>query len=214
MLQVIIERVRGAAHIDELIVATTTLEQDDRIAALARELDAPCFRGAENDCLSRCYQAAVAHAPDTVVRLTGDNPIVDGEFVDDVLEVFARGDWDFASTSLKGTYPLGLSVEAMSLEALEVAWREDKDPARREHVTPFIYLHPERFKILALDWEEDSSDLRWTVDTPEDLSFVGAVFGRFGRFDFSWRDVIELIGREPHLAEINRGIRQRTLLKG
>ena len=214
MLQVIIERVRSAALLDDLIVATTTLARDDPIVHLASELDVSCFRGPEEDCLSRCYQAAARHPSDIVVRITGDNPIVGRAFVDHAVSAFLEGEWDYASTSLGGGYPLGLSVEIISFATFEAAWREDKNPAWREHVTPFIYSHPERFRILVLKNEVDLSHLRWTVDTPEDLAFVRTVFEHLGCFDFCWQDVIGLIQREPQLAKINRCVGQKALHEG
>jgi spore coat polysaccharide biosynthesis protein SpsF len=82
-------------------------------------------------------------------------------------------------------------------------------------VTPYIYQNPERFKVLAVKGEKDYGDLRWTLDTEQDLEFLGAVFTRLGgRDDFGWQDVLSLLEREPGLSEINRHVTQKALHEG
>ncbi len=96
------------------------------------------------------------------------------------------------------------------MQALQVAWREARESYQREHVTPYFYEHRERFRVIHVTDAEDHGDLRWTVDTPEDLDFVRAVYARFaGRGDFGWREVLALIQREPALAAINAHVAQK-----
>ena len=100
----------------------------------------------------------------------------------------------------------------MTVQALERAWRESNKPHQREHVTPFLYQHPERFKILSVKGDHDYSQYRWTLDTPEDLEFLRAVYARsIDHQDLSWRDVLNIVQREPELAEMNRHIVQKTI---
>jgi spore coat polysaccharide biosynthesis protein SpsF len=92
---------------------------------------------------------------------------------------------------------------------LKRAWQEDENPAWREHVTPYIYRHPEKFRLLAVTNRDDYSSLRWTVDTPEDLQFVRKIYAYFGHDGFSWRDVLALLEQHSQWLEINRHVVQK-----
>lgn len=213
LLARVLERAGRARSLDELVLATTTLAEDDAVALLAGELGVPCFRGSAEDCLDRLYRAATASRANVVVRLTGDNPILEGELVDWAVGRFLSAEpaCDYVSTALSGTFPLGLGVEVMAYGALELAWREAKEPAWREHVTPFIYKQPERFRICRLVSEPDYSHIRLTVDTPEDLTLVRRVFAHFGHDRFGWRDAVALLEQHPDWVELNRHVAQRTV---
>ena len=213
MLAHVVDRCRRAGTLDGVIVATTTLTPDDEIARLCAAEGWPCARGSAEDLLDRYYQAARDEEAQVVVRVTSDCPLIEPEVVDRVVGVFRGGDrCDYASNTLPPrTFPRGLDVEVMSFAALAQAWREDGDPAWREHVTPYLYHHPEKFRLQAVTEEADHSDMRWTVDTPEDLAFVRRVYDHFGHADFSWRDVLAVLARHPEWQEINRHVPQKTL---
>ena len=133
----------------------------------------------------------LSHA-DVVVRLTADNPLIDAGFLDWAVSEHLAGmpSYDYVDTVHSKTFPLGMSVEVMGFAALETAWNEDTNKAWREHCTPFIYYHPERFRLRHLSAPDNYSHMRWTVDTPEDLAFVRQIYGHFGHVHFNWRDVI------------------------
>jgi spore coat polysaccharide biosynthesis protein SpsF len=103
----------------------------------------------------------------------------------------------------------------MTVQALERAWRESTKPYQREHVTPYIYENPGEFKLHGIQNDTDWSRHRWTVDTPEDLQLMRAIYERFGgRDDFGWREVLKLVESDPALAEINRNIAQKAVHEG
>jgi spore coat polysaccharide biosynthesis protein SpsF len=200
LLEVIIRRLRPACAIHELIVVTSSLERDDLIAQLCEHLSIRCFRGSEQNCLDRFYHAAVHTQADVIVRLTGDNPLVDGSFLDHVLAEYFRHQCQYISSGLSGTYPYGLAIEVMSRAALDVAWREAKDSESREHVTPFIYRNPARFRIRSLVSDQPLGHLRFTVDTPEDLLFIRQIFAHFDEnIQFPWQAVVDLLLKKPEL---------------
>ena len=205
MLTLILKRLHAAKSLKELVLATTQLSQDDAIEALASESGVACFRGAEIDVLDRYYHTACEFQATDIVRLTADNPFVDGEFVDWTVEQYVSSDpsCDYASTALSHTFPVGLSVEVFSFETLARAWREDNQMEWREHVTPYIYRHPELFRVLSLNSPSDYSSMRWTVDTPEDLTFVRMIYQQFQNDQFSWQDVLRLLSDNPELCRIN-----------
>jgi len=218
MLSYVIGRVRAAKTLKEIVVATTTKPGDDAIVAFCRERGVNCFRGSEEDVLDRYYQAAREHAAEAVVRITSDCPLIDPEIVDKTVRAFLveQPDYapDYASNSLVRTYPRGLDTEVMTFRALEIAWREARRPYQRTHVTPYIYENPGRFKILSVTGDRDYSSYRWTVDTPEDLELVRAVYDRLEGDSFLLNDIVRLMEREPELAEINRSIAQKALHEG
>jgi len=213
MLARVVNRARRAKTVDIAIVATTTQPADDVIAGLCQERDWPFFRGSEEDVLDRYYRAALAFKADAIVRITSDCPLIEPEIIERVVTGFLRyyPAVDYISNTLIRTFPLGLDVEAIGFEALEKAWQEDNNPAWREHVTLYIYRHPEKFKIRNVANDTDYSYMRWTVDTIEDLTFVRKIYDYFQNDAFSWRDVLELLKVHSEWLEINRCVEQKVV---
>jgi len=215
MLARVVRRVRRAGLVDRVIVAASESGEDEPILAECRRLAVDCFRGSEPDVLDRFHRAAEASRAEIVVRVTADCPLIDPCVMDRTICAFLEARPDYASNTLQRTYPRGLDTEVMTAAALACAWREATQPYQRVHVTPYLYGHPERFRLLSVTGEADHSSGRWTVDSPEDLQFVRAVYERLARDDeFSWRDVLELLDQEPSLADLNRHVRQKHLLEG
>ena len=215
MLSRVVERTKRAQLLREVVVATTVNPEDQVIVEECQRLDVAVYRGKENDVLDRYYQAACVYRSDTVVRITSDCPLIDPAVVDKVIGAFLVEAADYASNFIKRTYPLGLDTEVMSLSALARAWEEATEAYERVHVTPYIYENPDIFRLLHLEAEADYSHYRWTVDVPEDLAFVRAVYDSLGNDEFiGWEDVVNLLEKDPSLAEINRHVRQKTLLEG
>lgn len=213
MLARVVNRSRRATMLDKIVVATTTNFRDHTIAELCSSRGWTYFRGSENDVLDRYYRAAKKHQADIVVRITSDCPLIEPEIIDLVVREFLRdGSLDYASNTLPPrTFPRGLDVEVMSFEALERAWKEDKNPAWREHVTPYIYRNPEKFVLKTITNNRDVSYMRWTVDTPEDLAFIRLIYKHFGHDRFSWHEVFGLLEEHPELLEINKDIEQKRV---
>jgi spore coat polysaccharide biosynthesis protein SpsF len=215
MLGRVCDRVRRAETIDRCVVATSEAPADRAIVEACRRLDVGCFCGSEHDVLDRFQQAAVYHGADVIVRITADCPLIDPEVTDRVVRAYLSRRPDYASNTLVRTWPRGLDTEVMTAAALARAAREATEPYQRAHVTPYLYQHPQRFRLLAVRDRDDASEHRWTVDTPEDLEFVRNVYDRLGRdCVFSWRDALGLLADEPGLAALNRHVRQKQLVEG
>ena len=199
-----LERV-ARARIDRVVVATSEEASDDPIEAFVQHSGHDCFRGSLGDVLDRMYQAAKKYEATHVIRLTGDCPLVHREVIDAVVEKHLAGAFDFTSNTLRRTFPHGVDVEMMTFAALERAWGEAKAAPAREHVTTYILGHADSFRLGSVEREDDWSGYRWTVDYPEDLEFVRAVFKRLYRahHDFSVDDIVALQRREPALTRIN-----------
>lgn len=212
MLARVVERARRARNVERTVVATTTDPADEPVVALCAARGYEFTRGHPTDVLDRYLQAARETAAQVVVRITADCPLIDPEVVDRTVEAFlaAWPEVDYASNRIVRTYPIGLDVEVVRREALERAAVEAREPYHREHVTPYFYEAPGRFRVVSVEAGGDYGRLRWTVDTPEDLAFVREVYRRFGgRDDFGWREVLDLLAREPDLIAINAHVRQK-----
>jgi len=231
MLQRVFTRTSRAATVTETIFATTTDPSDDPVAEYCDFSGIPFTRGSLYDVLDRYYQTAKQAKADFVVRVTADCPVIDPALIDDVVNALLEGEYDFVCNRLpppwQRTYPIGLDVEACTFKVLEHAWREAQEPQHREHAMPYFYegvalsrqgrtletgLSPRGYNIALLHHPTDFGDYRWTVDTPEDLEFMRQVYSRFdGRNDFSWKDVLDLVHKEPQLMQINAAVKHKTL---
>ena len=187
-----VERLRRCARIDRLIVATSTDSSDDALAVYCESLDLDVFRGSLDDVLGR-YRAALGGYPQatTVVRLTADCPLTDPDLIDQVIDHHHVADADYTSNTLNTrTFPHGLDAEVIRSRCLVEAHDLATAPYEREHVTPFVYRRPDRFRLAGVTRDDPMPHLRWTVDVPGDLDFVRGVYAalypansRFGSDD-------------------------------
>jgi len=213
-LEWMIKRAGRAKLIDQVIVATTKDASDDAVEAFCVEKEVICVRGDMFDVLDRVYQAARQNDADVIVRLTGDCPFIDPGMLDDLIGVFleVQPALDFAANRLpmERTIPIGLDAEVCSFEALEKTWQDTTEKHHREHVMPYFYENPDIFNILHLKHDPDYGQMRWTLDTEEDLVMLRKVAEHFdGKDDFSWLDVLELIEKKPEIQKINMGVRHK-----
>ncbi|PKO05967.1 MAG: acylneuraminate cytidylyltransferase [Chloroflexi bacterium HGW-Chloroflexi-3] len=217
MLYHVIKRVSSAKLLDQVVVATTNDPADDLIEEFCNSNSQNCFRGHPYDVLDRYYQAALQFEADIIVRITADCPIMDPSLIDSLIQSFLESEVDFAANRLpppwKRTYPIGLDIEIVRFKALEKAWQEAKSQFEREHVMPYLYDRPGRFKILLSHHEPDYGEKRWTVDTPQDLELINKIFDHFfPRIEFSWLEVIDLFKSNPDLEKINTGINAKNVV--
>jgi len=209
MLARVISRLRKARTIDEIVVATTGKPDDDRVIAEASRCGIGSYRGSEHDVLDRYLGAARAWRATTVVRVTSDCPLLDPWVVDRVVTALPGA--DYASNTHSRTFPRGLDVEAFTISTLEKIARLGTSQAAREHVTAFVMEKPQMFEIRQVAAPTNDSDLRWTVDTGEDLAFVRALYARLGldKQILPYRDLVAEIRANPSLGEINGHIVQK-----
>ena len=211
----VVRRVRRAKLISEIVIATTASSQDDRIVAECKRLCVNHFRGEELDVLDRYYHAAQASKADAVVRITSDCPLIEPEVTDKVVRVFLDDLPDYASNTQTRTYPRGLDTEIMTAEALARAWKEASKGYQRVHVTPYLYENPDKFRIRQIVGQRDYSGYRWTLDTPEDLTFLRTVLTCVGNDDrVKWTEILRLLERDQDLAKINQHVAMKALREG
>src|SRR6185369_220285 len=204
MIELLLQRLSKAKRIDRIILATSDDPRNSPLADHVRRMGYDVFQGSENDVLDRYYQAARSHQPDTVVRITGDCPLIDPELVDQVIAAYEKQGVDYLCNTSPPTYPDGLDTEVFSFRALEQAAQQATKPAEREHVTPFI-RESGLFKIGNIAYEHDCSQERWTVDETSDFEVITAVFDHFHpRTDFGWLEVMALRLEQPAVFQANQ----------
>ncbi len=216
LLAHLLQRLRAAKTLDNIVLATTCDQRDDELVAHAAALQLPVFRGDEADVLDRFVQAARAFSAQTVVRITADCPLMDPAEVDRVVGAFLQA-WptlDYASNQLpqQRKVPLGLAVEVFSRVALEQAGTQATHPHQREHVTPYLYDTPGRFRTELIDFPEDLSEFRITVDTPQDLAVVTPVLEALAGHPraFALQSAIEFLRAHPEITSQNADIHQKA----
>lgn len=200
-----IERIRMTRMLDHFVVATSTDASDDALARVVEAEGVPVIRGSLDDVLDRYKVAAQATKALHVVRLTGDCPLVDPDVVDVVIGHHLVSRSDITTNALEPTFPDGLDVEVVRADVLLMAAQEAQRKYEREHVTPFIYERPQRFRVVHYRAPVDLSGLRWTVDEQEDLVFVREVFQALYPANprFRMPHVLRLLAERPELSEIN-----------
>lgn len=198
MLERQIERVKGTKLIDQIVIATSTNSADYPIIRLSNQLGVSVFRGSETNVLDRFYQAAKKFEADVVVRLTGDCPLIDSKFIDQVISLRKRNSADYASNrSINKAVPSGMDAEAFMFKTLQIAHHQATSSFDREHVTPFIYNHPRQFKLVAVSENKNKQQLKWhlSVDRPKDLKLVRSIYSRLYHYNprFKLTDIISLL---------------------
>lgn len=207
-----VDGIRAIRGVSQVVVATTVEPEDDPVASLAEGLGVPVHRGPVHDVLRRCYDAVAPFAPDVVVRQTSDNPFPDPGVAAGQVKRLIDGDLDYVGID---GWPLGIAAEACRFAALAIADEEATQPADREHVMPFLYRQPERFRIgvaprAVSAGRQAAATARYTIDTEADLAFARAVAARLGHGPpVDLGELETIIDDEPELLWINAGVTQR-----
>jgi len=210
----VVRRVRACPLLDETVVATSRLAEDDAVADEARRHGAAVFRGDAENVLSRYCGAAAEFGADTIIRITADCPLYDPAILTSMLERFRAEPVDYLSNGGPvHRYPRGLDTEIFSRGTLDVVCREAGRPYELEHVTPFIYQHPARFSLAGYTNTSDQSHHRWTLDTPDDWKLIEAVYNALGDGEriFSTAEVLDYLAAHPEVVALNAHVRQKRL---
>ncbi len=203
----VIERAQAIHGVDQVILATTAAAADQPLLDVARQAGAGAFAGSEQDVLDRYYGAAQAFKADVIMRLTADCPLLDPAICARVLARFGQGDVDFACNTQPPTFPDGLDTEIFSMPTLAQTWREARLSSEREHVTPYIWKNPAKFRIANVVNDEDLSALRWTVDEPQDLHLVRAIYAALQPTPATgMAAVLAFLAAHPELQAVNFGL--------
>jgi len=213
VIDYVIERLRFCENLNDIIIATTTSKKDDILQRYAVSKGINCFRGSEEDVLSRYYHAAKKYGADQVVRITSDCPLIDPNIVDEVVTRHIKKKADYTANTIKRTYPRGLDVEIFTLDILEESYHDADKQYQREHVTPYIKEHPEKFKLQNIEAKGKLKrpDIRITLDTKEDFELIEKILLNFDTLNFTSEEIIDFLDKHPKLLEINKTIKQKEL---
>ena len=213
MLELMIERLRQVPSLDDIVIATTINATDNPIIELAKRLGVGSHRGSEEDVLQRVLDTARSHKADIIVELTGDCPLIDPEIVEQTIQHYLKSDVDFTSNILKRAYPIGMDSLVFATDILADVSKRTNDPIDHEHVSLFIYRHPELYSLANFDAPTalTQPELRLTLDTPEDLKLIRAIFSELYPRNphFSLYDILDFLDRNQDTAKINSHIKHR-----
>lgn len=206
ILDNVINQLKFSKRVKNIILATTILEQDNKIVEYAKENNLEYFRGSELDVLDRYYKCAKKFSLDPILRITSDAPFLDPIIVDDVIDSFEKTKCDFVSNNMIRTYPIGIDAEIFSMNALEKAWKEAKLPSEREHVTTYMKKKKNNFKTFNLKNNFKMQIYRLTLDRKEDLKFLRAISSKITKKPILLKDILELFENEPDILKLYNDI--------
>lgn len=215
----LVERLKFSKKIEKIIIVTTVKTNDNVIEKLCYDNGIECFRGSEEDVLDRYYQAYrkfnLSEA-DILLRITGDCPLIDPELVDQVIQFYSEGAYDYVSNAIEPTFPDGLDTEVFNGKILAQSWEKSCLKSEREHVTAYIRNQKDKYKIGSFKGKVNLSGLRWTLDEVEDYEFIKEIYAalyRSGSF-FSTAQILDYIEKYPVIVEKNKKfIRNEGYLK-
>lgn len=218
VLELLIKRLKLSKLLNVIIIATTRNERNSLIIKKAKSLNVRSFIGSEDNVLKRYYEAAKKFDLDVVIRICSDNPFIDPEILDKIIIFYINNNYDYVSnSSLKTNFPLGSLIEVFSFKILEEVYELAESKPDKEHVTYFIYTHPELFSIYFYNLKnfEKIEYLRMTIDQKEDLDFCREIYKKLKEnkkdFTFSLFDIIKIIKEEPELMNINKVVKQKRI---
>lgn len=214
VLQQVIRRVLKSELIDEVIIATSSDEEDGEIVDIAKKENVKYYCGSLENVLKRYYDAAVENDLDIIVRITSDCPCVDWEIIDNVVESHLEFNADYTSNSLIESFPRGIDCEVINFDVLKKAYLEASEDYEKEHVTPFIYKsHPEDFKINKYAQNFDNSDIRITLDTAQDYALLCMIYENlyYENNFFNLDDILDLFDKKPWFKYINQDVFQKKV---
>jgi len=192
-----------SSELKKKIVAIPENSEDDILFEHLNNSKISCFRGSSLDVLDRFYRCSKEFSFKHIMRITGDNPLVDPDVIDKAINEYENSNCDYLTNSIRRTFPNGTEVEIFSANSLEVAWKFARKKSEREHVTPYFYNNPEKFKIHHFVQEKNQSNFRYTIDRKEDYSLVSEIVSRIKNRPIHTADIINLFTEEPELVEIN-----------
>ena len=212
-IQLLIDRLRRAKRINNIILATTTNSEDDRVEQFCHDYGVVCFRGSSEDVLGRVYYAAQKYGADVVVEVTGDCPLLDPCLLDDCIDLFVKSDYDYLSNFIEQSYPPGIDVQIFSFAVLERIHREAKEEKYREHVTLYILKNPKLFKMHNVYAPPELYYPDWHLELDEyaDYELIKFIYENLyvKNPTFTTLDVVNLLKEHPEWLKINQEV-QRT----
>ncbi len=220
ILECMLERVTASKSIDKIVVAVTENPKDVALVQFLEKIHQPYFVGSEDDVLDRYYKTAKAFGAqkeDIIVRMTSDCPLIDPKIIDETIQFFRSGDYDYASNNLEPyTYPDGMDTEVFTFAALEKAWKEATETSHREHVTFYFWKNPEIFRIGQYrNSISNQACYRLTLDYPEDYELLKRVYESLAprKPIFTMKDILEFLDESPDIKKLTSEVERNASWK-
>ena len=194
------------SNLEQKIVAIPDDNSDDLLFDFLNNLKISCYRGSKLDVLDRYYNCAKEFSFKHIMRITGDNPLIDPILVNDAIKQYSNSNCDYLTNSLDRTFPNGTEIEIFSFDALKIAWESAIKKSEREHVTPYFYNNPENFQIHHFKQQQNQSHFRYTIDRKEDYTLVMEILSRIKTGPIRTNDIVELLTKYPDLLKLNSDI--------
>ena len=208
VLGLLLNRLKSSKKISKIVVATSKDKNNSSLIKYLKKIDYDFYEGSEENVLERYFLTAKKFSADIIIRITGDCPLIDASLVDNAIDKFFQKGCEYLSNANPPTYPDGLDIEIFSFERLEEANNLSNDISEREHVTPFIKKNNAVRKFNVKN-SKDFSQLRWTIDEPEDFEVISNIFNHFHpRVDFGWKEVLNLYKINPEIFVNNLHIKR------
>jgi len=210
LLELMIERIRNSKSLEKIVIATTVNPIDDVIEDLCKKLQIECYRGSEDDVLSRYVMVGEKTKSDIIVRLNSDCPLIDPCIIDEVITFYLNNNYDYVSNVFPkfGSFPEGMGVEIFSHGLLKTISIKAKKPSQREHPTSFIWTQPTKFKIFRIECKKNLKKYRLSLDYEEDFQLIKSVFN--GLYDrnkkFGLDEIIDWLDKNPKVFHLNSHI--------
>ena len=207
MLQHIIEFTKYSRLTDEIIIATSDKSEDDQIQKLAEKSNISCFRGSSDNVLKRYYDCALKFGGEIIIRLTGDNPLIDPTIIDQVIDICKKTKCDYCSNMINQTFPLGYLVEGMTFQTLKKMYETKQDELSKEHVTHYLRKNLNEFFVKEVHAPHNINKNQWrlSVDYKEDFELIQKIFDELYQDNsfIPYEKVVGLLDKEKYLLKIN-----------
>ena len=215
LLYHVVNRLKPSKEINNIVIATTNSHKDDIVEKWCIKNFIDFYRGSEKNVLKRYYNTGKKFNADIIIRITADDPFKDFRIIDEAIKILKENDYDFVCNNSPVSYPEGLDVEVLTMEALAQSFYNSKSSFEQEHVTQYIHRNKTNFKIFNIKNNKDYSHYRWTIDTKEDYLFVREIYENL--FDeksiFTTEDIYEFLEENLHLLNINDKVKKSDLYK-
>ena len=217
ILEYVISQVKCSKSVDEIIIATTKLKEDNEIVQFCKKNKINFFRGSSDDLLDRYYKCAKQNSCKTIVRITSDCPLIDPKIIDKTIKIFQENSYDYVSNNIEKindkwenstcNFPQGMTVEVTNMKTLYRAWKLAKNFSEREHVFPYVQFNPQKFNITSIKNTKKLDMIRCTIDRPQDLKFLRKLFSYLPKkVPVHISDIEKTISNHPKMIKTNQNI--------
>ena len=211
VIDFVVEQLKFSKIIEKIIVAIPDEIEDDVTYDHLISRNISLYRGSLNNVLDRYYQCANSNSSSIIIRITADCPLIDPQIVDKVITKFIENEFDYVANTHPRTFPYGTETEVFSFNALKRAWEETNDEFDKEHVTPYFYNNPDKFKIGNFSQNTNQSHYRWTIDYVEDLELVKEIVDKIPKSPILTQYIIDLLEKNPEIVKINKKYNHESL---